>query len=289
METIRIIGVPEHFNFPWLKVVESQPFVDEDIKLAWENESRGSGEMNRAIREGNADIAIILTESFIKDKIEGSTGSIIGFHVQSPLVWGIHLSGKSKVQDFSEVKNAPFLISRPGSGSHLMAFLLAERENINRNDLEFEIVGNLEGAKKAFQSSIPKIFLWEKYTTKPLVDKGAFKRIGEIPTPWPCFAIVASEEVLKNHAPMVEKLRNAVYEKNKTLDSEPDITRTLSEYYGIQQADIEAWMSQTEWADTADIKRKSLEDTMETLKRLGLITKTVSPEYLVSGQLMNLY
>ncbi len=288
METMRIIGVPEHFNYPWLKVVESQPFLDEDIKLVWGDESRGSGAMNKAIREGNTDIAIILTESFIKDKIEGNPGCIVGSHVQSPLIWGIHVSGKSLVKEFSEVRNAPFLISRSGSGSHLMAYLLAEREGLDIKDLEFEVIGNLDGAKRAFQSSIPKIFLWEKYTTKPLVDNGAFKRIGEIPTPWPCFVIVASNEVLKNHAPMVKKLRDAVYEKNKSLFSDPTIATTLSDYYKIRKEDIQAWLSQTSWAENNKIEAKSLENTMDVLKRLELISKKIKPEQLVSSQLVDL-
>ncbi len=256
--------------------------------MVWENESRGSGEMNRAIREGNADMAIILTESFIKDKIEGNPASIVGYHVQSPLIWGIHVSGKSKISHFSEVKSAPFLISRFGSGSHLMTFLLAEREGMDPNSLEFEVIGNLEGAKRAFQSSIPKTFLWEKYTTKPLVDNGAFKRIGEIPTPWPCFVIVATAEILQNHPDLVRKIRDAVYEQAEILIKDPNIAEILSSYYQIQKSDISDWLNQTSWAKTGEIKRESLTSTMEILKKLGLISKTIKPETLVSSQLVKL-
>src|SRR5690606_16087806 len=98
MDKISIIGVPEHFNFPWLSVIADQPFIDEGITLEWSDEPKGSGAMNKAIREGRADIAIILTESFVKDKIEGNPGKIIGYHVRSPLIWGIHVSGKSQVE-----------------------------------------------------------------------------------------------------------------------------------------------------------------------------------------------
>jgi ABC-type nitrate/sulfonate/bicarbonate transport system substrate-binding protein len=281
METIRIIGVPEHFNYAWEKVVESQPFLDEEIKLEWQNESRGSGEMNKAIRAGDAAIAIVLTESFVKDKIEGNPGSIIGFHVKSPLIWGIHVSGKSKVTELRELKNAPFLISRFGSGSHLMAFLLAEREKWDLKGLEFEVIGNMEGAKRSFQSEIPKTFLWEKYTTKPFVDNGSFKRVGEIPTPWPCFVIVASDTAIQKHREMLRKLRDLVYEKSITLRADPDFPIQLSHKYGILLEDVQAWLSQTHWAEDSQIDLEVFENTMNILKRLGLIQKKIKSDDFV--------
>jgi len=92
MQKIRIMGVPEHFNYPWLQVIKQQPFLDEGVELLWQEESRGSGAMNKALREGITEIALVLTESFIKDRNEGNPSKIIGLHIASPLNWGIHLS-----------------------------------------------------------------------------------------------------------------------------------------------------------------------------------------------------
>ncbi len=127
MDKIRIIGVPEHFNYPWLKIIEEQPFKTYGTLLEWTDEPKGSGAMNKALREGKADVAVILTESFIKDRIEGNPGKIIGYHVQSPLIWGIHLSSQFADISLDELSDVPFAISRYGSGSHLMAFLLAQK------------------------------------------------------------------------------------------------------------------------------------------------------------------
>jgi hypothetical protein len=35
--------------------------------------------------------------------------------------------------------------------------------------------------------------------TKPLVDKGIFRRIGDCPTPWPCFVIAVRDEILEKY------------------------------------------------------------------------------------------
>jgi ABC-type nitrate/sulfonate/bicarbonate transport system substrate-binding protein len=289
MDKLRIVGVPEHFNFPWTEVVKSQPFLDEGILLEWKNEPKGSGAMNKDLREGNVDIAIVLTESFIKDKAEGNPGRIIGWHVKSPLIWGIHLSSKSVENTLEEVKNSPFLISRFGSGSHLMAFLLAEREGWERDSLEFEVIGDLEGAKLSYEKTDPKIFLWEKFTTKPLVEKGLFKRIGEIPTPWPCFVIVASEKILEEKLQLVKKLRDLVYLKSEEIMKVEAFLETISQKYGIELEDIKAWRKQTAWCTNDKINAELLVNTTNLLYQLGLLSnRELTPKQLVEERLVSL-
>jgi ABC-type nitrate/sulfonate/bicarbonate transport system substrate-binding protein len=289
MKKITVTGVPEHFNFPWLQVVEKQPFLDEGIQLVWKNEPKGSGAMNKSLRDGETDIAIVLTESFIKDKTEGNPALMIGFHIESPLIWGIHGSVRSEIDDISQLGHGDFVISRYGSGSHLMAFLLAKREGWNLDNIDFEVVGDLEGAQEALQDEIHKLFLWEKYTTKPLVDRGIFKRIGEIPTPWPCFVIVANPTVLKQHAAIIGKLRDMVYLQSIENLQKTEFPLLLSEKYKIKLEDIKAWLLQTSWAKDERISKKVLEESMESLKDLGLIQKKIKAEDLIFKSLAALY
>lgn len=276
MEKITITGVPEHFNFPWLTLVEKQPFLEEDIRLVWENESKGSGAMNKSIREGNTDLAIILTESFVKDKIEGNPGKIIGFHVDSPLVWGIHVPANSKLEQVPELKNVPFLVSRMGSGSHLMAFLLAREQGWDTGDIYFEIIGNLDGAIKSFKSANPKAFLWEKYTTQPLVTKGLFRRIGEIPTPWPCFVIVGSDHFLNTHPELTDKLLDAIYAINSSLMADKKaVAPAIQKTYDLGADDVYQWLKQTSWTTSKEIHPMHLVNTMKILSDVELIQKTL--------------
>lgn len=288
MDKIRIIGVPEHFNFPWLKVVEAQPFKAQNVLLEWTDEPKGSGAMNKALREGAADLAVVLTESFIKDRIEGNPAQIIGYHVQSPLVWGIHISSQHADRKLEDLSDVPFAISRYGSGSHLMAFLLAQQMGWDTSRLRFELVGDLTGAKAALEAEEPKMFLWEKYMTKPLVDEGLFHRVGEIPTPWPCFVMVASPDAVKNHPDLLKRLRDLVYEQSSNLLEGGQLPQLLSQKYGILEEDINAWLSQTQWAQQALVPIESLTATMDTLKSLELIKETVPTEDLVHRDFVKL-
>ncbi|MGY6741347.1 MAG: ABC transporter substrate-binding protein [Cecembia sp.] len=288
MQQIIITGVPEHFNFPWLKVVEEQPFLSEGIELLWKNEPKGSGAMNKAIREGSTDLALILTESFIKDSVEGNEGKIIGWYVKSPLLWGIHTSAKLNYDSVSDFQIPSFLISRYGSGSHLMSFLLAQREGWDLSTLKFMEIGDLEGAKMAFEKEDPSMFLWEKFTTKPLVDAGLFKRIGEIPTPWPCFVMVASKSALEKNKTIISKLRDFVYQKAQTIFQGENSPTILSEFYGIQRQDIVTWLGYTLWAENNSIKEKELKKVIDILIALKIISKgNIKPVDFVEADLVN--
>ena len=70
-------------------------------------------------------------------------------------------------------------MSRMGSGSHLMALVAARQRGAP--DPEFEVVGDLQGARKALKNKEADLFMWEKFTTKPLVDSGEWSRVDEVP------------------------------------------------------------------------------------------------------------
>lgn len=282
MKTLRITGVPEHFNLPWKKVVASQPFAAKGIQLSWTDESRGSGQMNKALRDDETDIAIVLTESFLKDFEERNPSRMIGFHVKSPLIWGIHIPGLSPVGNLNQIEKPQFLISRMGSGSHLMAFVLAQREGWNPENLEFKIVGNLDGALEAMNRDTPEMFLWEKYTTKPWVNSGEFKRIGEVPSPWPCFVIVASEKALFEFGNLVFELRDLVYQASKKLQNNPETPMEIHKAYELGLEDVKAWLSQTTWETEPTISRSDLNKAMEKMKELGIIKSKLSLERFLS-------
>ena len=271
MKILRITGVPEHFNLPWKKVVASQPFLEDGIRLEWVDESRGSGQMNKSLRNDETDIAIVLTESFLQDFENGNPSKILGYHVVSPLIWGIHIDGKCKVSKLDEIKSPTFLISRMGSGSQLMSYVLAKRENWSKEDLEFKVIGNLPGALEAMNSDSPDLFLWEKYTTKPWVDSGEMKRIGEVPSPWPCFVIVATDKASSAFGEKLFQLRDLIYKESEKLKNSKTTAQEIAEIYDLKFEDVEQWLKQTTWAISNEISISQLKDAMAEMIELGIL------------------
>ncbi|MBN3584596.1 ABC transporter substrate-binding protein [Algoriphagus aestuarii] len=271
MKTLRITGVPEHFNLPWKKVIALQPFLEDDIQLKWVDESRGSGQMNKALRNDETDIAIVLTESFLQDFENGNPSKILGYHVISPLIWGVHCDGRCPVNSLQEIKTPNFLISRMGSGSQLMSYVLAKRENWDKETLGFKIVGNLPRALEAMHADSPDLFLWEKYTTKPWVDSGEMKRIGEVPSPWPCFVIVATDQALSEFGDKLFELRDLIYKESENLKNSNVAAQEIASKYDLKLKDVELWLQQTSWAINEEISTSQLKKAMIEMVELGIL------------------
>jgi len=286
MKTLRIIGVPEHFNYPFRLLENAQPFLDQGIQIQWIDESRGSGQMNQALRNDEADIAILLTESFLKDVEAGNPSKMIGYHVETPLNWGIHIRANSPVTNLSDLEKKHFFVSRMGSGSHLMALVLAKREGWKAEGLSFEIIGNMDGAKEAMDAGNEGIFLWEKYTTAPMVKNGTMKSIGEVPSPWSCFVMVASDKALAEFGTVILELRDKLYDISEAFSLWENRSELLATFYRLDQNDVEKWLKQTRWCTKAKVSISELKEAIKAMKDLGILQSELSLEsFLVSGGL----
>jgi ABC-type nitrate/sulfonate/bicarbonate transport system substrate-binding protein len=248
MKTIKIAGVPEHFNLPWHLCIENKEFENNQIDLQWIDVPEGTGKMCEMLRNQETDISIILTEGILKDIIAGNESSIIQVYVKSPLNWGIHVDAKSHYYQMSDLKNKKPAISRLGSGSHLMSIVNAKKQGWNTNKLEFDIVNTINGAVESLNSGKSDYFMWEQFMTKPLVDKGIFRKIGTCPTPWPCFVIVVRNEFLKKNKPSIETILNIINKKTFHFKQIFEIDKQLAKRYNINPNDIQEWLSITNWS-----------------------------------------
>ena len=95
MKNVRIGGVPEHFNYGWYLALKQGHFKQQQINVRWKDYFGGTGQMTKALRDNEIDMAVILTEGIIKDITEGSNCKIVQVFVESPLIWGIHVAEKS--------------------------------------------------------------------------------------------------------------------------------------------------------------------------------------------------
>ena len=260
MKTIKIAGVPEHFNLPWHLCLENGEFEEAGIDLQWTDVPEGTGKMCQMLRDGETDIAVILTEGIVKDINAGNSSKIVQVYVESPLIWGIHVDAKSNYTSLSDLENTKVAISRLGSGSHLMAFVNAQNQGWKTNDLQFEIVNTIDGAVEALSTGKADYFMWEKFMTKPLVDNGTFRRIADCPTPWPCFVIAVRNEILEQYPQTIELILEIINTTTSEFKDIPSINRSLASRYNQKTEDIDSWLSQTRWS------QKSM--TVETLNKV---------------------
>ncbi len=281
MKRINIGGVPEHFNLAWYLTLKNGEYKDKGINLRWKDYFGGTGAMNNGLRDGEIDMAVILTEGIVKDIIDGNPSKIVQTFVQSPLIWGIHVAHDSNYQTINDLKQTKAAISRYGSGSHLMAYINAENNDWNlENDLHFEVIKNLDGAVKGLTNGNADYFMWEKFTTKPLVDNGTFRRIDDCPTPWPCFVIAVNTEFLKTNEDDVKTILNIINSTTKEFKSIPSIDVTIANRYDQKLSDVKEWLSLTEWSQEL-IDEATIVKVQDKLLELDIISKTIDYSQLI--------
>lgn len=281
MKNVNIGGVPEHFNLAWHLTLENEEYKAEGINLQWQDYYGGTGAMCKGLRDGDIDIAIILTEGIIKDIIAGSPCKIVQTYVQSPLIWGVHVAKNSKYKAIKDLKGTKAAISRYGSGSHLMAYINAQNNNWDiENDLDFEVIKNLDGAVEGLTNKKADYFLWEKFTTKPLVDDGTFRRIDSCPTPWPCFVIAVREDFIANNSDELKTILNIINNTTADFKDIPSIDKTIANRYEQQLEDVQEWLSLTQWSQDV-IKKDTIINIQKELFALNIIPEIVAYNKLI--------
>ena len=272
MTTLKIAGVPEHFNLPWHLCLENDEFATANIDLQWTDVPEGTGKLCQMLRSGEIDIAVILTEGMVKDIVSGNPSKIVQVYVDSPLLWGIHVAANSKFKTIADLQDAKVAISRIGSGSQLMAYVNAEQNGWKTADLQFEIVNTIDGAVESLTAGKSDYFMWEHFMTKPLVDQGIFRRLGDCPTPWPCFVIAVREEVLENHTSAISDLLAIINKKTRAFKNLPNIDGILASRYKLKISDIQEWLSLTHWSQN-QLQEEVLNKVQNQLLDLSLINK----------------
>ncbi len=280
MTTIKIAGVPEHFNLPWHLAIKNGDFKKENIDLQWTDVPEGSGKMCQMLRDGETDIAVILTEGIVKDIVAGNSSKIVQVYVESPLIWGIHVAANSKYNTLEDLKDTKAAISRLGSGSQLMAYVNANNQGWKTDDLQFEIVNTIDGAVKALTNGTADYFMWERFMTKPLVDQRIFRRIGDCPTPWPCFVIAVRKEILEKHSDVISKILSIINLTTSEFKDIPSIDNTLALKYNQKIEDIQEWLSLTHWSQN-QLKAEMLNKIQNQLIQLKIIDKIGTFEDIV--------
>jgi ABC-type nitrate/sulfonate/bicarbonate transport system substrate-binding protein len=256
MKHIKIAGVPEHFNLPWHLCIENGEFEAVGIDLQWIDVPEGTGKMCQMLRDGETDIAVLLSEGIVKDINAGNPSKIVQVYVESPLIWGIHVAANSKFKTLSDLENKKVAISRLGSGSQLMAYVNASNQGWNTENLQFEIVNTIDGAVESLTKGESDYFMWERFMTKPLVDKGILRRIADCPTPWPCFVIAVREDFLKKYPNAISQILEIINLTTREFKEIPSIDKTLASKYHQKTEDIQEWLRLTEWS------QKSLTENM---------------------------
>ncbi len=278
MTSVRIGGVPEHFNYPWHLAKDAGAFEDIGVDLNWTDYSTGTGAMVADLENHDLDMAVLLSEGAVAAISEGKALKLLGWTVSTPLVWGVHVAPTIRATSLKELKTPRIAISRFGSGSHLMAHVLMQREGLQQawQSHDFVVVNNLPGAADAFANQQADLFMWEKFTTQPTVDAGKMRRIATCPTPWPPFCLVASEKFLAQAATTVDQVTQCFYQSVTRAHTLSDLTHRIANHYNLKPGQVDQWREITRWTTDNHIDPNQVSKIIEELSALDLARKDLA-------------
>ncbi len=275
---LRVGGVAEPFNLPWIQAFQGGAFRHLGIEVTFTEYAGGTGALVSALEDGEIDVATLLTEGAVTAIARGRDIRLHSAFTTTPLTWGVHVSGKATQTKVAELKGKKFAISRFGSGSELMAYVLADQQGWTLKDNQFVVVGGIDGAAEALPKRKAHIFLWERFVTAPLVKEGIFKRVGDMATPWPAFYTAARSDVLSHERALVDDIVSIVLGYAAELKADPERTIDLIvDRYGMAKRDTRTWLERCDWPTDIGVDTGVLLEVMETMEELGRIESPAPP------------
>ncbi|KAL8709521.1 MAG: hypothetical protein Q9220_005763 [cf. Caloplaca sp. 1 TL-2023] len=303
MPPLKLAYIPEHFSTPLHLSVLHFSLPCHLIPYP-----TGTGAMVEALRKGEVDIAVGLTEGWVaalstvgitkQDEKGEERFKIVGTYVETPLLWAI--STGAEREDITTLKDGGLKgknigVSRLGSGSHVMGSVLADQRGWLDGDKAgevgkegkgegggggaFEVVplGNFENLRKGVNDAeVADFFMWEYFTSKRYYNndpqtKYPIRQIGEIPTPWSSWKIVARDSLVdsKELEEVLEKINQGIeYFETHVEESVEFITREMD----YEEEDAREWIRGVRFAkDVRGVRRETMEMVVSTLKKAGVV------------------
>jgi ABC-type nitrate/sulfonate/bicarbonate transport system substrate-binding protein len=163
-----------------------------------------------------------------------------------------------------------------------MAYVNADQQGWDKNNLTFEVVNTLDGAVTALTNGTADYFMWEHFMTKPLVDKGIFRRVADCPTPWPSFVIAVREVILQENPEEIKKLLEVINKQTQSFKSIPNIDAVLETKFQQKIEDIQQWLQLTEWSQN-NLSEEMTETIQNQLLELQIIDQKATYVNLVKA------
>ena len=189
------------------------------------------------------------------------------------------------------MKKAKVGVSRIGSGSYVMSFVLAEQQgwlqitSPSSTDsppapFTFHPLQTFEKLRKGVNEKEIDFFMWEHFTSKKYYDNGEIKRIGEIYTPWPSWTIVVADTNFAGGDGRVDTLFEKLDQGIKYFeDNQEEAVKYISTELDYSEEDAREWLKTVKFTkNTFGTKVEMLDKVCGVLKKAGLVDEGAGGE-----------
>lgn len=206
--------------------------------------------------------------------------------------WAISTgSERTDITSVSSLAGTKTGVSRIGSGSYVMGFVLADQQgwlspSSGPPFSDTVVLNNFENLRRAVNDGEADFFMWEHFTSKKFYDSGEIRRVGEIYTPWSSWKIVASTSLTTGGLDarvkdLFSKLDQGVAHFEKHQD---EAVNYIATNLGYTEPDAREWLKTVRFpARTEGVKGEVVEKCVGILRKAGVLKegKGMEPSAMV--------
>ncbi len=295
---LRVGFVPEHFSTPIYFAQKHFGLNAELIPFP-----SGTGHMIIALRAGEIDVGIGLTEGWVaglgKEDVTGDGGyRLVGTYVETPLCkvafgtgrritnstvgWAISTGfDRTDITSVESLKGGTIGVSRLGSGSYVMGFVLADQQGWLSPSAaspysNTAILHTFENLRKAVNSGEADFFMWEHFTSKRYYDLQEIKKVGEIYTPWSSWKIVASTKLAGEDGKLDERVEGLFAKLDQGIRHFNENKEEAVKYIGTEldytEDDAREWMKTVRFpTSTRGVSSETVTRCVDILRKAGVL------------------
>ena len=240
-----------------------------------------------SLKSAQIDVGIGLTEAWVAGLARPAPGyALVGSYVRSPLCWAVSAGARRPIGSVEQLQGGTVGVSRVGSGSYVMAYVLADRMGwLRRGEAPFRFVplSTFERLRGAVNDGSADAFMWEHFTSKRYHDSGEIKRVGEIYTPWASWKIASRDPADKRLAAMFESLDKGI---RHFRANQEEVVTYISENLDYTAADARSWLETVEFVDdTSRVDREDIQKTIDVLDKAGVLdASAVSVDTMIADR-----
>lgn len=264
------------------------------------------------------DIGIGLTEAWVSGLAKAESEdrpapyALVGTYVESPLRWAISTGARrtdigvnaDPGEWVKELRGRKMGVSRVGSGSYVMGFVVADKMGWLAAAAATTATGDSssseEGQKQPFEvvplqtfeklregvnqeggAAAADFFMWEHFTSKRYFDNGEIRKIGEILTPWPSWHVVVKPDLVGDER--LEEFFTLVDQGVEWFAGHGDeAVEYISTELDYSKEDAEEWMRTVQFAkEVKGVRRSVVDETLTVLKKAGVVEEGVKGDEMV--------
>jgi ABC-type nitrate/sulfonate/bicarbonate transport system substrate-binding protein len=244
--------------------------------------------MVTALQSGEIDVGVGLTEGWIAALGKAQAAKqdagfrAVGTYVETPLCWAISTGARrDELSGIKDLKGKKVGVSRIGSGSYVMSFVLADQQgwldtSSDSPPFPVEPLNTFANLRDGVNNSTADFFMWEHFTSKRYYDNGEIKRIGEIYTPWSSWKIVAKNDLLQPGSGVKDELEDVLQKINKGVkhfeENQEEAVQYISTKLDYSEEDAREWLKTVRFAkDVRGVELGVVDKTVGILQKAGVL------------------